>query len=176
LVSVVRSSAQGLNAGSLALNATQATITLTSTSSTNTLIRFDDNSVQKNFIYRNGATDFRITSDAALTNGVKLADAGNAWAAISSDRRVKPDPVELDVLSWIERFRAVRYRHKLSGHMEIGAISQEMLPLMPELVLQGEDDDDREITRGDDPGMWSLIYDPHGRRRVAGRQAIAGPR
>lgn len=98
--------------------------------------------------------------NGAWTSGVHLpSQSATAWAAYSS-MLIKEDVGELDVLSSINQYRAIRYTNKMTGVIEIGVIAEELHPLYPELVVLGEPTEDKSVPKSlPDSRLSSVTYD-----------------
>jgi hypothetical protein len=141
-------------AGSIFIERADATLTINAIASSRPHI----------FWKINGGTQFHELVSAAgvlaildgnESHGVQLSQDSNAWVSASDGRlRHKQNARTVSgLLDKIDHFRLVEFG---KDHAEIGVIAQELNAFLPQLVVHGDDSDDRIIDRVSEDGVWAV--------------------
>lgn len=100
--------------------------------------------------------------DAQGDDGVYLTQDATSWTS-NSDRRLKTNILDLNVLDRIDNFRAVSFNWIKNGNADVGAIAQELYKIFPEVVTVGSD------TLGPNgEGAWGIQYSKLGALALEG--------
>lgn|ERR1041385_488772 len=126
----------------------------------NPLFLLRRNGTDKNFYYNDG-TQLLITSNGALTHGVKMADGADAWAGISDGRLVyKRDAREIVELPSLDGYHL--YENEVEGKLRLFPKAQEVYKLFPHVIIKGSDDPDYMPKRIDDNRAWFMLNEQLG--------------
>lgn len=118
--------------------------------------------------YNDFTNDRLFLLDADASAGVYLDQNATSWAS-ASDRRLpyKETGKTFSVLDKLDRFEVLEFTRP-GGAQEIGVKAQDLHKAFPALVVPGADDEDRELSGMEDPGLWSIRADRAGFVALAG--------